>query len=131
MIIPKEDLGYLQEKYADLLMNDANPVFSQEIPASDKYEHEMIRVETKRMRALRLGCASIAIIFSILFTIPFLSYILSPQLNIITLFFCLIFSYLSFLMLKGVIVYHLKIKLTITDLKLLSSSMQDRTLKTQ
>ena len=43
MLMPKEDLHNLQEKYADLLKSDANSVPSQKISESDKYDHEMVR----------------------------------------------------------------------------------------
>ena len=101
------------------LISDEGSVSSPEVSASDMYEHEMVRSETKEMRTLHLGCASIAIILSILLTIPFLYYILSPRMGIMTLPFCLIFFCLNFLMLKGIIFYHSKINLTITDKEVL------------
>ena len=119
----EKNLRYLQEKYGDLLKSDVNSTPSAEIPASEKYEHEMIRSETKEMRALRWGCALISIIFSIFLALPFLFYMLSPRIDIITnLVFCLIFLYWNFLMVKSVMVYHSKIKLTITDKELLIRS---------
>ena len=72
MLMPKDDIRYLQEKYADSLENYVNSVPSQQISASDVYEHEMILPETKKMRTQRWVFEFIVIIVFIILTIPFL-----------------------------------------------------------
>ena len=125
--MPEEDLHNLQEKYADLLENDSDSAPSPEVPTPDKYEHEMLRPETKAERATRWGLGSMLTIFHIYLVGNILYSTISsnePHMRSFDSFIGLSFVVFFFLCLlyfsvKGAIFYGEKIRLTVTSEELL------------
>ena len=124
MLMPKKDLRYLQEKYADLLKNDANSAPSPEIPESDKYDHEKVKPVTKAMLALRWVLWAIFTILSICLVVAIIRIMFKLSGSSLEKFFAfLIFFSICWCLLrisvKNDIVYPNGNRLTITDKELL------------
>ena len=126
--ITKEELRELREKHDELMKDYVPP---PQIPESDKYEHEMIRPETKEMRARRQVFNVVWIIVWIALTMPFLyMFILFPKhpspISLKSIISKIVVLSLIVLWWRWAVIsqlgYDLKIRLTITEKELIIRS---------